>query len=67
MLAFDLDAFAGTLTEPGLNRRVKDFRLEGTEGPLRVRLIFERLSGRLVNGQPKVQDAQFLLLIDRGN
>ena len=64
-LAFDLNAFAGTLTEPGLTRSVKDLWLEGTEGPLRARLIFERLSGRLESGQPKVHDSHFLLLIDR--
>ncbi len=66
-LVLDLDAFAGTLGEPGLNRPVEDFWLEVAEGPLRARLIFETLSGRLENGRPRVEDGQFLLLIDRGN
>ena len=64
-LELDLNAFVAQLREKGLNRAVEDLTLEAREDPLRVRLVFQNLSGTLSESRPYITNGNVLVLIDR--
>jgi len=64
-VAFDLNAFVARLSEQGPSRAVEDLSLEASEAPLRVRLVFETLSGILDGPRVNIQHGNILVLIDR--
>jgi Domain of unknown function (DUF4153) len=64
-LAFDLKAFVARLSEEGPSRAVDDLTLEESEAPLRVRLMFQDLSGTLDGPRIRIQAGNVLVLIDR--
>ena len=64
-LGFDLNALVGRLGESGANQAVEDFHLEDANEALRVRLIFQNLSGTLDDSRIRVQAGGIFVLIDR--
>jgi hypothetical protein len=64
-LGLDLNALAARLGESGANQAIEDFHLEGANEALRVRLIFQDLSGTLEGPRIRVQSGGIFVLIDR--
>jgi len=64
-VAFDLEAFVARLSEQGPSRAVDDLSLEASAPPLRVRLMFETVSGILDGPHANIQHANIMVLIDR--
>ena len=65
VVAFDLKAFVARLSEQGPSRAVDDLTLEESVAPLRVRLMFQDLSGTLDGPKIRIQAGNILVLIDR--
>jgi hypothetical protein len=64
-LDFDLNAFVARLSGAGASRAVEDLTLEAREGPLRVRLVFQDLSGTLDESRITIHAGNVTVLIDR--
>ena len=64
-LDFDLNAFVAQLSERGSSRAVEDLSLEAREEPLRVRLVFQDLSGILDESRINIHAGNIMVLIDR--
>ncbi len=64
-LDLDLNAFVAQLREQGSSRAVEDLSLEAREEPLRVRLVFQDLSGTLDQSRINIHAGNVMVLIDR--
>ncbi|MEE8536341.1 MAG: DUF4153 domain-containing protein [Kiloniellales bacterium] len=64
-LSLDLDALVARLNESGASEAVEDFHLEAANEALRVRLIFQDLSGTIDGSRIRVQSGGIFVLIDR--